>query len=1391
MKRKTPLILRPSILALAAVSIPAATLAQTTLKQTTLANMLPVEMSLAAYLIIAFLLVFSIMMFFLFQHRFNKAATELKGVTAELGGTRQRLVETNRQLDVSQKEHKATEQRYQGILFDAKTGMFQMDLAGKCTYLNTAMQEMSGLYPKKALKEGLASAIHPDDREDFHAAWRAFADRNQEFDQVFRFCHAKGREVHVSCRVNKVYNAKKEVESYIGWTADVTKFHAAQLQERAATARYEHFVGETIEGFYKLAPPAPIALKGDLAKMSEAIMESFVLVDCNDTFAALYGKKARDLLGKSINELKDGIGAFKNNESIKDFIQCGYKAIDLESIRQDPSGNRLNLMNNVIGIVEDNMIAGIWGSQRNNSRQKREKTELSNKVQFMQRILNALPADVHVKDTRCRYLYASQKLADRTGIPQEEWVGKTIFEVMPATPRDHDQTAIETMKSSTLCRIERPYEARGKSGWMETVQIPLVSDEGLVEGVVGLSLEISERKKKEEEARHMRGELETQLKHTQGELTKSRNEYGKTAASLSDAIQQLKIAEAEKTNREHEFKFKLSERKRAEEILRRNEEGLLSRQQQLEEQLAKRLARLDAETDKRKMWEELLSIKEDELRKAENLACELNEHHGHETNLREQAEASLEASQTALAKVRRELEELAAKREDEIHVLNDGHTTRFDAEHRARSKAENELTKVREALESTQEQVKRMTEQHAEELEKEVEERKTAAEKLIQSMGELDELRQQFSLRIEEETKSIKRELAQKQIREKALRRHEKDLENRIMELEQALQDKTQAYTEQIQAREGAETEKQQLEQKMEQLTLRQQQLVNRETEKLNLNIAEIRLDEVKLRKRANDLEQAKEVLEETLQQRDAELEKAQQDILRTEALLADTQASLKQLSNDQSKVIAKETEELKRKINALEKRDNELRGQLSELTDEKGAIENKLESRNGDLTKAAREYRKIVDAYKATQARLKQLADSQDTFVAKRTESLKGELEQLRKSEKAQAAQEQQLQRQIEAQQQNIHKLAGDLQAETEGRKDAEMALKKLQARYADSRQDAGSRILMETRDLTKQIEEYRQNENTLMQQLETADKAVQQRDHSLAKLQQEREQTAEQLKDAEQKLATTKQEHQAELKMSLAEVQEISRMNSTLVDEVNETVQSSLNPVLKTTVIMEQAENLSNEQKMELANANHQCRSLIGMMEYRKELTHLADGSDVVAPAKCDLHALMADIDHQFCHRAKTNKLFFAISFAQYQASHNVPRHVTTDADKLRKTLAILLGYAIDRTKKGRIGLHASRKSADSSGMVIAFELTFTPTAGGTELLSGIFDSEVEGVVDLKHGLTLARRYIGMLGGETRLEHRDAGIIAITIDFPFTRTGSEIVMPSKEKEDQAAGAA
>ena len=188
-----------------------------------------------SYLIlIGFLIALGVTLFFIFHRRYHAVANELKDITSELDTTRQRLSDTGKELELERGEHKETSNRYQGILFDASVGMFQMDVDGSCTYVNTALQELSGLYPKKALKEGFASAVHPDDRENFQTAWRAFRDDNKPFNETFRFRFTKGRDVreeHVVCRANKISNAKNEVESYIGWVTNVSTLHEQQLAQ--------------------------------------------------------------------------------------------------------------------------------------------------------------------------------------------------------------------------------------------------------------------------------------------------------------------------------------------------------------------------------------------------------------------------------------------------------------------------------------------------------------------------------------------------------------------------------------------------------------------------------------------------------------------------------------------------------------------------------------------------------------------------------------------------------------------------------------------------------------------------------------------------------------------------------------------------------------------------------------------------------------------------------------------------------------------------------------------------------------------------------------------------------------------------------------------------------
>ncbi|QBG46385.1 PAS domain S-box protein [Verrucomicrobia bacterium S94] len=1030
------------------------------------------------------------------------------------------------------------------------------------------------------------------------------------------------------------------------------------------------------------------------------------------------------------------------------------------------------------------------GVQRNISSHKRELAERNSRILFLQRILDSLPADVQVKDTRCQYLYASKKLAERTGIAQEEWIGKTIYEVMPGTPKDYDVLAIKAMKTGTLQRCERKYNTQGQQGWMENNQIPLVSKDGLVEGVIGLSFNITSQKKREERALNERMDMETKLVNTQNELADSKKENARYVTQLVEVQRKLDTFEDDRAAREQEFEQALAEARKVEENLRRSEQGLLSRQQQLEEQLSKRLNELNSETDKRKKWEELLQIKEDELRKLEENLAEIKEHYAQETARREDSETQLNNLQKKLNKLRGRLAEIEEQHERELDKLNEEHQTRLEAEHSGRKKAENQLARTKEFLESTQEQVKRITEQHALELEKEVAERKAAADKLLNSMNELEALRKDFNQRLEEETHAIKQELVQTQMREKAMRKHEKDQEKRIKELERTLNQKSRDYAEQLQAREGAENKKNEIEQKMEQLTQKQQELINQEREKMNLTIADIRLGEVKIRRKANELEAEKARLEEQVRVRENFMEKARRKQQKLEAELKEAQAEVQQLSGSRSRMIASETSDLRKKLESMEKAAQDMKVKIEGLMAEKNELAKNLETRNSELKKAAREYRKVVDAYKAAQSKMQEIYDGQKGLVAQQTGDLKAEIKRLQRSEQMLRKRETELQGRIKANEIEFEKLNATLRDETDHRYETEKKLRELEVTFRATLQDSDELLRKKTKALKREIEEAKKKEADLITELKLSEATVKNRDAALDKLKKEQNAISERLKEAEQKLAETEQAYQAELNRSLGEVKAVTQTNSRLINELSDMVNDALKPVVETAGQLEKSNNLSAEQRLQIADAGRSCYGLMDSLNYRAELNQLSHGDIQVRQTQFDLHTMLNEIERQYTAHAEAKNLFFALSFAQYQDSNNVPKLVIADEDKVQKILVILLGYALRKTRKGRLGLHITQTASDAESVSIAFELAYTPEQVDDKLLAGIFGNESEGVIDIKYGLTLARKYLSMLGGTSGIEQRDAGICAITLTFPFKQVGSEVSM-SNNGNNSKAGAA
>jgi PAS domain S-box-containing protein len=1135
-------------------SLPLSTLAQKSAGRpisNQMVDMLPVQMSFSAFLIIGGLLISSIILFFLYQRRSWKAERALRALSDELGHTRSRLTDVSQTLEEKEAEIRFTNDRYLKILNEAEIGMFQADLTGTCTYINGRLEKLTGLYPKKALKQGLTSAMHKDDVQPFLQAWDEFTKKSQPLDIAVRFVHAKNREVLTRITANKVVNDRKEVESYIGWASDATTFHEQVNRLESDKHHYLHFIEETIEGFYQLRATKPISLKLPKETLANTILEEMKLETCSDTFAALYGATTRSLQDKQISAIPGGCGLFRNQDDVLQFINDSFQTIGVETVRQDPRGNRLNLSNNAIGLIHDNHLVAIWGSQRNISREKRAITALSSQTEFMQHVLNALPADVFVKDARCRYLYVSDQQAKNTGIPVEDWIGKTIFEVIPGTPREADASCINVMKKQQQSTTVTPLELKGKTVWMESIQIPLISEEGVVEGVVGMSIDVTERKTKEEKLERLNDMTKKRLEARDIELKEERQKHTETAISLQSALQKHKVLESELESGKKQFNLQLEAFKSSEVLLKQRQDELTKRQIELEQQLAQRIDEACISSEKQKRAEAALQTAEEAKKEIEEVARRRATQLETELDRRAKAEKELQENRTELEHIRMEHDTLVRRRENELAELQ-AHQKRelavitgqqehaLKEETQARQQAEKQLKRTEDNLSKTEARMNELAVQHQEQLETEQRKREQAEQKLGGLVEELNQLRRDFNRRIEAETKELKQELAAKQIREKSLREHEKELHQKIRELEAAVHQAESEVATHSQAQQRAEANLRAIEEQLAQLQSSLAGEIKRETEKAETETALAREAEEQLRHQLEALNHTRKELENRLRQRTAELTDSTAAQQGLKHQLEQREQELASLRNEQQHLLEQHTAALRDEIDGHIQTEQTQREALADLGRKYDNLQSQLSRKEAELAQDIEHRARVEHELKQLQIRFDLNRKQTIEVIRESKQALEAKLASHKHNEKELSQAANDLKEYALELRKEVAQREEELATETARRTELEQQLTAAQEELETSKEDLLDRARATREEMQRQLDKHLQHEDNLERnsaelkkiiaelngQLEQRNGELEQEQKKGSQLHLEHEKLQHQL-DAERKAARAKLDH------------------------------------------------------------------------------------------------------------------------------------------------------------------------------------------------------------------------------------------------------------------------
>jgi PAS domain S-box-containing protein len=222
---------------------------------------------------------------------------------------------------------------------------------------------------------------------------------------------------------------------------------------------------------------------------------------------AIFGWKPEEVLGKQPNDwefvypedleevkavierLVDGCeqrNMVRNRNYTKDgsIVHCEWYS----SALLDESGNFESVLCLVLDVTERQQLA----------------EALQQKAIEQEALLNSIPALVYYKDRHSNYITVNQTFAEITNIPIAEIPGKTDFDLFPHDEavafRQDDQAVIAS--GQPKLNIEEPVTgADGNTLWTATYKTPYRDRRGEITGLVGITIDITDRKRAEEQIR--------------------------------------------------------------------------------------------------------------------------------------------------------------------------------------------------------------------------------------------------------------------------------------------------------------------------------------------------------------------------------------------------------------------------------------------------------------------------------------------------------------------------------------------------------------------------------------------------------------------------------------------------------------------------------------------------------------------------------------------------------------------------------------------------------------------------------------------------------------------------------------------------------------------------
>ena len=144
--------------------------------------------------------------------------------------------------------------------------------------------------------------------------------------------------------------------------------------------------------------------------------------------------------GERLNEI--------NYRATLKLVKEGYRSGNRETWEITRDGKTVYFLNNSVGIIKDDHLVGLWGSQLDITTLKKTEDALRRSEARTRALLDAIPDMIFEFNSDGTILQFIASTTNQPLLPPEQFLGKPITEVLPASVADQTMFAIERVLES-------------------------------------------------------------------------------------------------------------------------------------------------------------------------------------------------------------------------------------------------------------------------------------------------------------------------------------------------------------------------------------------------------------------------------------------------------------------------------------------------------------------------------------------------------------------------------------------------------------------------------------------------------------------------------------------------------------------------------------------------------------------------------------------------------------------------------------------------------------------------------------------------------------------------------------------------------------------------------